>query len=72
MITDFPGLSTLSAGDKVLLAAELFDEATNESEEIELNSELLTAIEERLANLEQNPDSGLTWDEVKQSLRRDG
>ncbi len=65
MIADFPDLSTLSAGDKVLLAAELFDEAANESEEIELNSELLTAIEERLANYEQNPDSGLTWDEVK-------
>ena len=64
-------LDTLSAGDKVVLAAQLFNEATAESEGIEVNSGVLAAIEERLTHLDENPESGMSWEEVKKSLKNE-
>ncbi len=64
-------LETLSTGDKVLVAAQLLRRATEESEEMDIDAGVLSAIEERLEHLEENPSSGLSWEEVKKSLRRD-
>lgn len=69
MIADFPDLCSLSAGDKLLLAAELLNEATTETDGVEIDPELLATIEERIDDLEKNPDSGLSWEEVKKAVR---
>jgi len=72
MISDFPGLSTLSSDDKILLAAELFSEAVSECGQLEIDPKLLRAIEERLEHFEKHPESGLSWEEVKSKLIRNG
>ena len=72
MISDFPELSMLSPEDKILLAAELWNEATEESDAVESDPGILDAIEERLEDFRNNPESVLSWDEVKERIRSNG
>ena len=63
----FPGLSDLSSDDKILLAAELWQEAVG-SEGAAPDSELLAVLRERLAHYQQHPGEVSSWEEVRQRV----
>jgi putative addiction module component (TIGR02574 family) len=72
MPTGFPELNQLAPDEKLMLAAELWHEATNDAGAPPVDERILAVIEERLKHLQENPETGIPWEEVKRSLRRNG
>lgn len=71
MPLDYPELESLAPQEKITLAAQLWEEATQTMDE-EPDPELLNVLEERLEHYRQNPETGLTWEEVKKRVRNHG
>ncbi len=62
-----PALSALSPDDKILLAAELWQDAVgNEAEEPDPG--IVDALRERLQYDREHPDEGSSWDEVRSRI----
>ncbi len=67
-----PGLADLSSDDKLLLAAELVQDAVG-SEPSSPDPELIAVLRERLAHDHDLPDEVSSWEDVRgriQALRR--
>jgi putative addiction module component (TIGR02574 family) len=64
-----PALSSLSADQKILLAAELWRDAVG-GDSKEPNAALVDALRERLDHYRGNPNSVSSWEEVRSRLVR--
>jgi putative addiction module component (TIGR02574 family) len=64
-----PEVQKLSPEDKPALAAELFEEAADWSSEAP-DAELLSVLNERLAEYRANPEAASPWSEVKARILR--
>jgi len=72
MLTDrFPELEKLDPQEKLILAGELWRDATQSSAgDPELPEQAIEAIEQRLDAYLANPESGIAWADLKQRLVR--
>jgi hypothetical protein len=70
MITDrFPELEQLDPQEKLILAGELWREATRPcADDPELPEGSITAIKARLDAYLDHPDSGISWADLKRRL----
>ena len=64
-----PALAALSPEEKILLAAELWQQAVGGREAVEPNPELIEALRERLAHYHSDPEQTRTWEEVRQRIQ---
>ena len=64
-----PALRDLSAGEKIILAAELCREAIAYDSETP-DPALIQALQERLDHFRDHPDQVTTWEEVRSKILR--
>lgn len=73
MPAGFPELDLLPPDEKMLLAAELWEEAVSTGKDIpEPDPKIVAILEERLEDYRRNPESALSWEEVKRKIRAHG
>jgi putative addiction module component (TIGR02574 family) len=61
-------ISQLSTAERIQLAADLWDSILDRQDEIGLNHAQQQELDRRLAQQQQDPTAGSTWEEVKQRL----
>ncbi len=66
----FPELDKLNAEEKLILAGELWRDATSSESMVELSEEAIAAIEARLDHYLRNPDSGISWSALEEHVAR--
>jgi putative addiction module component (TIGR02574 family) len=66
---DHPTVFDLSPAEKLQLVEDLWDDLATEPDEIPIHQWQKDELERRKANLQKNPASGLTWEEVKRRIR---
>ncbi len=59
----------LSPSEKLQLVEDLWDDLAASPEEIPIHDWQKEELKRRKANLEKNPASGLTWEDVKRRVR---
>jgi putative addiction module component (TIGR02574 family) len=59
----------LPAADRVAIVQEIWDSILEDPEQIEISTVQREELERRWIDLQQNPDDGEDWDDVKKSLR---
>jgi putative addiction module component (TIGR02574 family) len=59
----------LSPSEKLQLVEDLWDDLAARPEDVPVHPEQLAELERRKANLQRNPASGLTWEEVQRRVR---
>jgi len=59
------GIDKLSIEDRLFLIGELWDSVADETEALPLSPELKAELDKRLDAAEKDPDSGVSWDNVK-------
>lgn len=66
IVENYPELADLDAEQKLILAGELWKIATTpDADSPELSLEAVRMLEERLAHFEENPDTGVKWDDLR-------
>ncbi len=60
----------LSPSEKLQLVEDLWDDLAASPEEIPIHDWQKEELKRRKANLEKNPASGLTWEDVKRRVRK--
>jgi putative addiction module component (TIGR02574 family) len=69
MIKDkIPELQTLSPAEKFALAIELWDELASNPDEIPVTDEQLNELDRRFEEYQRNPDTVITWEELKTKI----
>jgi putative addiction module component (TIGR02574 family) len=64
-------IKTLSVDDRLHLVQEIWDSISLEPEQLELTEAQEQELSRRLADYKENPNTGISWDEVKaQALER--
>jgi putative addiction module component (TIGR02574 family) len=58
----------LSVTERIQLAEDLWDSVAAHPEQVETTQEQLAEIEKRLAELDENPEAGESWDVVKSRI----
>jgi putative addiction module component (TIGR02574 family) len=66
---DQPTVFDLSAAEKLQLVEDLWDDLAAEPSDVPVHQWQKDELARRKANLQRNPASGLTWDEVKRRIR---
>lgn len=67
----FPQLENLNPQDQLLLAGELWQKATApDGDAPDLPKEAVQLLEERLADYLKNPESGISWEELKRKVAK--
>jgi putative addiction module component (TIGR02574 family) len=64
----FTELLHLSAAERIQLAEDLWDSVAAHPEQVETSPDQLAELERRLAELDENPEAGESWDQVKARL----
>jgi hypothetical protein len=64
-----PALRSLSADQKIILAAELWREAVREGAS-DPNADLVEALRERLAYHREHPEELANWDKIRSRIAR--
>lgn len=64
-----PALGHLSPAEKLLLASELWDQATSHPADIPVSQALLDELDRRMEEFRRDPSTASTWDEAKQRIR---
>jgi putative addiction module component (TIGR02574 family) len=59
----------LSVQERIQLVEVIWESIAAFPQALEVSSELKTELQERLADFEQNPELGYSWDEVKLQLK---
>jgi len=59
----------LSPSEKLQLVEDLWDDLAATPEAVPVHKWQIEELDRRKANLERNPASGLTWEEVKRRVR---
>jgi putative addiction module component (TIGR02574 family) len=62
-------LAGLSPAEKLQLIGDLWDDVAMSPANVPLHDWQIAELDRRKANLQANPDSALTWDEVVQRIR---
>ena len=66
IVENYPELANLDAEEKLILAGELWKSATSPKKNSpELSAETVRMLEERLAHFEENPNTGVKWDVLR-------
>ena len=65
-----PSIFDLSPSEKLQLVEDLWDDLAGTPEAVPVHDWQKQELARRKANLLNNPASGLSWDEVKQRVRR--
>lgn len=58
----------LSPAERIQLAEDLWDSVAAHPEQVEIPAEQLAELERRLAELDENPEAGESWDQLKARL----
>lgn len=61
-------LSSLSPAEKLQLIGELWDDLSATPSDVRLTEAQMQELDRRKAAFDANPESGMTWEEVKQSI----
>ncbi len=72
MPAGFPELDKLPVDEKMILAAELWGEATADDVVGQPDPRIVAALEERMEQYRRDPGSALPWEEVKRRVRQHG
>lgn len=59
----------LSAAEKLQLVLDLWDDLAANPQDVPVHDWQIAEAERRKANLQKNPASGLTWEEITQRVR---
>lgn len=71
IVENYPELARLDAQQKLILAGELWKSvAVSDNGTPELSAEVIGLLEERLKHFEENPDSGVRWEELRDRVAR--
>lgn len=72
IVENFPELADLDDEQKLILAGELWKSATSQESGSpqDLSSEVVQMLEERLAHLDANPESGIPWEKLRDEKLR--
>jgi putative addiction module component (TIGR02574 family) len=70
MTPDTSSVFDLSPAEKLQLVQDLWDDLASSPEAVPVHDWQKEELARRKANLMNNPGSGLTWEEVKQRIRR--
>lgn len=60
----------LSAAERIRIAEELWDSVSEEQAEFPLTNEQRDELDRRLADYENNPDAGSSWEDVRARIER--
>ena len=60
----------LPVAERLRLLELIWDSITEVPEAVPVSDALRAELEDRLAEFEANPEGGLSWDEVRESVRR--
>ena len=69
MIVNQPSVFDLSPAEKLQLVEDLWDDLAANPDDVPVHDWQLEELERRAANLQKNPASGLSWEEVKRRVR---
>ena len=65
-----PSVFDLSPSEKLQLVEDLWDDLAGTPDAVPVHDWQKQELARRKANLKKNPTSGLSWEQVKQSVRR--
>ena len=66
IVENFPELADLDEEQKLILAGELWKSATSpDSSSRDLSPDTVRMLEERLSHFEANPDTGIRWEDLR-------
>ena len=65
-----PGFDGLSTDEKIEYVQALWDRISSDAEKVPLTEWQKQLLDERLADLEKNPDIGIPWSEVRAGALR--
>ena len=65
-----PSIFDLSPSEKLQLVEDLWDDLASEPESVPVHEWQKQELARRKANLVKNPASGLSWEDVRQRIRR--
>jgi len=65
------GILQLPVQERIRLVELIWDSVAAVPEAIEISPELKAELEARLAEFEENPDAGFSWEQVKSRLNDD-
>ena len=68
-MSDTLSLFDLSPAEKLQLVQDLWDDLAASPDDVPVHDCQIAELERRKANLQKNPGSGLSWDEVKRRIR---
>ncbi|MEM9272805.1 MAG: addiction module protein [Cyanobacteria bacterium P01_F01_bin.143] len=64
-----PEILKLNVSERIQLVEDIWDSILVITEEIDLTAAQKNELDSRLDRLQQNPNSGSTWEEVKQRIQ---
>ena len=64
-----PEILQLNIAERIQLVEDIWDSISTTTAEIELTEAQKKELDNRLNRLQQNPNSGSTWEEVKQRIQ---
>jgi putative addiction module component (TIGR02574 family) len=68
-MNEIPSVFDLSPPEKLQLVQDLWDDLASSPEDVPVHDWQIQELERRKANLQKNPASGLSWEEVKRRIR---
>ena len=69
MSTDAPTIFDLSPTEKLQLVQDLWDDLASNPQDVPVHDWQVEELERRKANLQKNPASALSWEEVMRRIR---
>ena len=66
-----PEILQLNIAERIQLVEDIWDSISTTTEEIDLTEAQKKELDSRLDRLQQNPNSGSTWEEVKQRIQNE-
>jgi len=62
-------IKMLDISERIILVEEIWDSIAKEQDNLGLSEYEKSVLDERLASLENNPDTLMSWDEMKDKIR---
>ena len=66
-----PEILQLNIAERIQLVEDIWDSISTTTAEIDLTAAQKKELDSRLDRLQQNPNSGSTWEEVKQRIQNE-
>ena len=71
MHPDYPEIFNLPLADQLRLVEDLWDHIAESNEPLPVSDWQKEELDRRKANFEANPDSGISWEDLKRQIRND-